>query len=940
MLMQKFKGFGIFVLFAFLTISNRVYSQSAYAIALNEYMVTNTQGFPAVDNYGKPEDWVEIYNAHTASVSLGGYYLSNDRTNLTKWRIPNTCTMTVGAYQIIWFSGRNESKLQGGQWHYHTNFTIDQCKDQWIILTAPNGVVRDSIAVQKTQENHSRGRLLGDYSTIGVNGWRVYTAHTFSAANNNPGYLNYCPTPNFTEPPGIGTISTPTFEIFNTWAGMPIDTTCYRVYFTIDGSFPWPNVPNPYGPVGTSQEFIDAVTPMIVPPAQTTMFRAMCYPNFSLTPSPPTYCQLNYLPSFCQTNTYFTENGHMIPDFSDKFGILSLAIEPLTDLATWFSVGTPATTVHAEYFELKATDPKKFVQEGYAQMTKPVNESWLSFQKGFNLNIDDRRGFGCNFEGQMFNVPELGTSTRTLFTTLHVSGGDFEAHSAPASNPINPSFGTGLRDVFMQTLAAKNNIDVNPLHIKPIAMFVNGKYWGTYNLKEIYDEDYEVFYNQQPKKDLTMLFYHNGEGIVTTSTVTNNWFGHPSVDTYSFVNLYSFWTTKPTVVSNTYNTLKKRLNIPNFIDWNILNSYAQNSNLYNYNIAFAKGTNTLTGGGRWHHYLWNTPAVFQYTAIAQNTYFYNSPQSSPCAIAQATYPLSPNKYNGQGIIFNKLMNENGGVGNAEFKRDYITRYQDLLNGPLSCVEILKHWQNINDIYRPEMKKHEDPATPPFPSPFAQQTDVWDTNMSVLKRAIEKRCEFMETAFSKTVSCYGLVGPYDITVDVRPAGAGKVKLNTTWLPYYIWGGKYFKSEMTFRAVPNDSAYVFDHWELENHPEKNGRPLSLDSIGIDFSNTLGEKVVAVFTDRQKDSGIPSAFSPNGDGINDVFGILGSGKYSDNFEMRIWNRWGQEVFRSTDPTVGWNGNFNGAQAQPGVYAYYITYKNLFGEDKVVKGNVTLVR
>ncbi|MBL7917657.1 MAG: gliding motility-associated C-terminal domain-containing protein, partial [Bacteroidia bacterium] len=120
----------------------------------------------------------------------------------------------------------------------------------------------------------------------------------------------------------------------------------------------------------------------------------------------------------------------------------------------------------------------------------------------------------------------------------------------------------------------------------------------------------------------------------------------------------------------------------------------------------------------------------------------------------------------------------------------------------------------------------------------------------------------------------------------------------------------------------------------------RPLSLDSIGIDFSNTLGEKVVAVFTDRQKDSGIPSAFSPNGDGINDVFGILGSGKYSDNFEMRIWNRWGQEVFRSTDPTVGWNGNFNGAQAQPGVYAYYITYKNLFGEDKVVKGNVTLVR
>jgi hypothetical protein len=86
-------------------------------------------------------------------------------------------------------------------------------------------------------------------------------------------------------------------------------------------------------------------------------------------------------------------------------------------------------TVHAEYYEMQSKGLNRFVTEGYASMSKPINEAWLTQQKGFNLNIDDRRGFGCNFENQIFNVPELGVSTRTLFTSLDVYGGDYESHS-------------------------------------------------------------------------------------------------------------------------------------------------------------------------------------------------------------------------------------------------------------------------------------------------------------------------------------------------------------------------------------------------------------------------------------------------------------------------------------------------------------------------------
>ncbi len=950
MQMQKFKGVYIFLIVLFTFFCKPAYSQSAVAICLNEYQVTNFSGAPAVDNYSKIEDWVELYNNFTGTVSLAGYYLSNDRFNLKKWQFPSTYVMKPGDYGIVWMSGRNETKITNGLHHMHTNFKIDQCKaDQWIILTNPQGVIRDSICIQKTQANHTRGRLnspLSDYVTVGIMGWKVYTSPTFSAVNNLTPWIDYCPTPRYTEPPGLATITSPTFELFHTFWGTPIDTSCYNIWFTMDGSYPYPSSPNPWGPINTAAlQYVDPASPLIAPPTQMVMFRAVTYPksNYSVTPAtPPSNCELNYLPSFCETNTYFCEAGVLPSDFSQKFGVLSLAIDdgastPPTMPPLWFQVGTPERTVHVEYFDLQSKKVNYFELEGYAGLTKPFNEAWMTKQKGFNLNIDDRRGFGCNFEKQIFNVPELGTSTRTVFANLDVYGGDFESHSFDFSNTL--ACGTGLRDVFIQTLAAKNNLKVNPLHYKPVAVFINARYIGTFNFKEVFDADYEAFYNQQLEKEkTTMLFYHaTYEGSVQVHPSTNNWKGSPSTDLYTFASGYPFSTTSTNQISVYYNQLKTRLDIPSFIDWSILNSYMQNSNLFNYDIAFARGSNTLTAGGRWHHYLWNMPSSLQFTCISQNGY-YNVPTSNPCTISQQTYNISPNAYNGQGRIFYNLMNNNG--GNAQFRRDYLMRYQDLLNGPLRCTEILTHWQTINDLYRPEMKKHEDAGTVPFAGQFVTLPDAWDTNMSYLKRAIEGRCRYMSTAFSTSVSCYGLVGPYDLQVEVRPDNSGTVKLNTTVLPYYAWSGKYFIGQMGFKAKPIDTTFVFDHWEIENHVESNNRPLSMDSIGIYFGNPMGDKIVAVFTDRKEESALPSGFSPNGDGKNDVFGILGSGKYSREFEFRIWNRWGQEVFRTTDPTSGWDGNFNGAQAQTGVYAYHITFKNVFNEPKEYKGNVTLVR
>jgi gliding motility-associated-like protein len=114
--------------------------------------------------------------------------------------------------------------------------------------------------------------------------------------------------------------------------------------------------------------------------------------------------------------------------------------------------------------------------------------------------------------------------------------------------------------------------------------------------------------------------------------------------------------------------------------------------------------------------------------------------------------------------------------------------------------------------------------------------------------------------------------------------------------------------------------------------------MDSLAIAYNQP--DNIIAVFTDKKNDIIMPTGFSPNGDGNNDVFKPLGSALFAKEYDFRVWNRWGQEVFRSTDPSQGWNGNYNGQPSITGVYAYLITYKNIFNEAKILKGNVTLVR
>ncbi|MCL2596537.1 MAG: gliding motility-associated C-terminal domain-containing protein [Paludibacter sp.] len=88
------------------------------------------------------------------------------------------------------------------------------------------------------------------------------------------------------------------------------------------------------------------------------------------------------------------------------------------------------------------------------------------------------------------------------------------------------------------------------------------------------------------------------------------------------------------------------------------------------------------------------------------------------------------------------------------------------------------------------------------------------------------------------------------------------------------------------------------------------------------------------------VPNVFTPNGDGINDEFRVAYRSLRLDNFQMAVYNRWGNKIYTSTDPEKGWNGKIGQRDAVAGPYFYYIKAEGTDGKKYTKKGDINLIR
>ncbi len=93
------------------------------------------------------------------------------------------------------------------------------------------------------------------------------------------------------------------------------------------------------------------------------------------------------------------------------------------------------------------------------------------------------------------------------------------------------------------------------------------------------------------------------------------------------------------------------------------------------------------------------------------------------------------------------------------------------------------------------------------------------------------------------------------------------------------------------------------------------------------------------------LPNAFSPNGDGLNDVFYVIAGKDVKQVKQFQVFNRWGQKMFEKTngktnDINFGWNGYYNGQLVAQGTYVYQIVIELLSGGLEIHKGNISVLR
>jgi len=89
------------------------------------------------------------------------------------------------------------------------------------------------------------------------------------------------------------------------------------------------------------------------------------------------------------------------------------------------------------------------------------------------------------------------------------------------------------------------------------------------------------------------------------------------------------------------------------------------------------------------------------------------------------------------------------------------------------------------------------------------------------------------------------------------------------------------------------------------------------------------------------IPNTFTPDGDEFNETWQIQGYGFDPNDFNVTIYNRWGEPVFESRNAEVGWDGRFQGNIVQDGVYVWKIVTKRLRDDSKVIRqGHLTIIR
>ena len=198
-------------------------------------------------------------------------------------------------------------------------------------------------------------------------------------------------------------------------------------------------------------------------------------------------------PSFIDYHTFFINDTHTVPILSVSGDSVAVLIEDgLQNIGSWWN-GTPHEPQGTiEWFDKNGV----LIDKGTGEFNKHGNDSWAYDQRGFDYVMRDQFGYNHALQDKVFD-----TKSREKFQRVIVK--------AAANDNYPAAFGSSgghIRDAYIHHLSQLADLRLDERSTKSCILYLNGEYWGVYEMREkVDDHDFTDYYYDQDKNNLQYL---------------------------------------------------------------------------------------------------------------------------------------------------------------------------------------------------------------------------------------------------------------------------------------------------------------------------------------------------------------------------------------------------------------------------------------------------
>ncbi len=756
-------------------------------ILINELMTNNDTTL--MDGAGDYPDWIELVNQGDTTAQLGGLYLSDRHDNLDKWAFPENLSLEPGAYLIVFASGKEGDEVPADE--LHADFQIRNGAEP-ILLSTADGQIIDRLHPGPLASDSSLGRDRDEPDTL-----YVYEPNRPTPGEENGRFLFGAPSP---------FIQAPLFSVQGGAYDEPVTLELIPareddvIRYATTGAEPIHSLFNSNATLYTEPLTIN----------EPTVIRAKVFAGRT---------------SRTVTQTYIVGTQHDLP-------IISLNAEPenfdfrdgfLYGFGDHMFTGGGNIVGNFPYSSSNAWQRGREIEISF-EFYEPEDNDGFQMQAGIkifggwgsrgypqkSLALFARREYGQGrIPHRLFPNKEIDSFESIV---LRNSGNDNQStwltyprppireFSDPESHGsyfVNGNF-TLFRDALMTGLASETGLDVQAY--RPTVVYLNGDYWGIYNIREKMNEHYVEGNHGVPSEELDLIEGY-GAANAGSSTEYNRMRNYIGGRDMNDAEHYQF-------VQANY------LDIDNFIDYHLAVIYGQN-----FDIGNIKCWRPQTEGGvfRWLLYdqdysfnLWKPevylPAMKRDFSDYENMFtFYTNPSGSGTGWPNA---------GGRTLLLRKMLD------NDDFRNRFVLRCADLLNHHYSAANVLQRIDAMAAVIRPEMSRHlqrwswDAIQERGFGIPHKEEDepldiDHWERNVEVLRAFARGRPEQLR---SQLIEHFDLPnGTATVSIENTDPTKGSIRIHSLAIQKASWSGVYFRDHPPVVEAIAANGRRFVGWE---------------------------------------------------------------------------------------------------------------------------------